>query len=135
MVATKALARLRMCADPPEPLLLSDYKHASTKFSCTGLYIFIAVVTCFHPNAIRGGQYYRETNNGSEVEVQKEDELEFNTTLRFKCNSGYELSGNFSLINRTCQENEIWSEEEPRCIGMQAITQAKRKNGKLNQSI
>ena len=123
MLATKAPTSLCICADPPKPLLLSD--DISMTLLCTGLYILISVVTCNHPNAIRGGQYYRETNNGSELEVQKEDKFEFNTTFRFKCNSGYELSGNFSLLNRTCRENEIWSEEEPRCTGTQTITQEK----------
>ena len=92
---------------------IPKYSHESYN-----LFLF-TVVTCAHPSAVQGGQYYRELNNGSEVAVQNINKFEYNTILRFKCNSGFEILGNYSLINRTCQEDEHWSEDEPKCIGMQ----------------
>ena len=100
-----------------------------TKLSCHDHIISIfTVVVCAHPSVVQGGQYYSELNNGSEVAVQNTVEFEYNTTLRFKCDSGFELSGNYSLINRTCQEDEAWSEEEPKCTGMQKTPRTSVKN-------
>ena len=92
---------------------IPKYSHESYN-----LFLF-TVVTCAHPSAVQGGQYYRELNDGSEVAVQNINKFEYKTILRFKCNSGFEISGNYSLFNRTCQEDEHWSGEEPKCIGMQ----------------
>ena len=51
-----------------------------------------------------------------EMQVTFKKKINFNTTLRFKCDAGFNLT-DMSESYRICQENQTWSGLEPACTG------------------
>ena len=94
------------------------YRYYSPQVPYLTNLFFVIVKHCSRPSATPNGRYFLILNNGNEEEmlVTFNKTLNYNTTLRFKCNAGFILPDMYDSY-KICQENEKWSGLEPRCTG------------------